>query len=140
MIIIIMFTFTTKSKYGLFALLEMAQNYGNPPLNVKEIAARRNISPQYLEQLLNRLIKPGLILAVRGQKGGFVLARPPREIALVDVLEALEGPLALSQNIAENDALLEYARQAEATLRRVLNVPLSDVLARQEARAVMFHI
>jgi Rrf2 family transcriptional regulator, cysteine metabolism repressor len=135
-----MLTFTTKSRYGLSAILEMAKNFGNPPLNVKEIAARHNISPQYLEQVLSRLIKPGLIKAVRGQKGGFVLARPPQEIALIDVLEALEGSLAMAQSLPQNEGIQEYAAQAESSLRQVLDVSLSDVLNRQAAHAVMFHI
>jgi Rrf2 family transcriptional regulator, cysteine metabolism repressor len=135
-----MFAFTTKSRYGLSAILEMAKNYGNAPLHVKEIAARHGISPQYLEQLMIRLAKPGLIRAVRGQKGGFVLARPPQGIALIDVLEALEGPLAITQTMPADNALTEYAMEAEAALRRTLDVPLSDVLARQDARAMMFHI
>jgi Rrf2 family cysteine metabolism transcriptional repressor len=135
-----MFEFTTKSRYGVSAILEMAKNYGNAPLPVKDIAAKHNISPQYLEQLLGRLIKSGLIRAVRGQRGGFVLSRPPQEIALIDVLEALEGPLAIVQSVPHDDVMIEYAMQTEATLRRVLDVPLSDVLARQAARTVMFHI
>ena len=135
-----MFAFTTKSRYGLSAILEMAKNYGRGPLQVREIAARHGISAQYLEQLLGRLVKPGLIKAVRGQKGGFVLARAPQKIALIDVLEALEGPLAIAQSLAPDDPIVEYAREAEVTLRNVLDVPLSEVLAQQEARALMFHI
>ncbi len=122
------------------AILEMAKNYGNSPLHVKEISTKHNISPQYLEQLMIRLVKPGLIRAVRGQKGGFVLAKPPREISLMEVLEALEGPLAITQSTHQDDVMIEYAMQAEAALRRVLDVPLSDMMARQEARALMFHI
>jgi Rrf2 family transcriptional regulator, cysteine metabolism repressor len=135
-----MFAFTTKSRYGLSAILEMAKNYGNAPLHVKEIAEKHGISPQYLEQLMIRLAKSGLIRAVRGQKGGFVLARPPQGIALIDVLEVLEGPLAITQTMPPDNALTEYAMEAEAALRRTLDVPLSDVLARQDARAMMFHI
>ena len=135
-----MFEFTTKSRYGLSAILEMAKNYGNAPMHVKDIAAKHSISPQYLEQLLGRLIKSGLIRAMRGQRGGFILSRPPQEIALIDVLEALEGPLAIVQSVPHDDVMIEYAMQTEATLRRVLDVPLSDVLARQAAREVMFHI
>ena len=135
-----MFALTTKSRYGLFAILEMAKNYGNGPLHVKEIASRNRISPQYLEQLMTRLVKQGLVRAVRGQKGGFVLARPPQETALIEVLEALEGPLAIVESMPPDSALTEFAATAEAMLRRLLDVPLTDVLARQEARAMMFHI
>ena len=135
-----MFSFTTRSRYGLSAVLEMANHYGNAPLQVREIAAKHKISPQYLEQLLGRLTKPGLIRAVRGQKGGFVLARPPQEISLIEVLEALEGPLAIADSMPQDDVMMNYARQVEATIRRVLDVSLADVLAQQRSCAVMFHI
>jgi Rrf2 family cysteine metabolism transcriptional repressor len=135
-----MFAFTTKSRYGLSAILEMAKNHGNGPLQVKEIAGRHDISPQYLEQLMTRLVKHGLVHAVRGQKGGFVLSRPPQEIALIEILEALEGRLALVDSTSPESPLGEYAAQAESALRQMLNVPLTDVLARHESRAMMFHI
>ena len=135
-----MFSFTTKSKYGLSALLEIANHYGGPPLNVREIAAKHKISPQYLEQLLGHLSKPGLVKAVRGQNGGFVLARHPREILLIDVLEALEGPLAVAESMLRDDVLLDYARQAEKCIRNVLDVSLAEILTLQRSRAVMFHI
>lgn len=89
---------------------------------------------------MTRLVKQGLVRAVRGQKGGFVLARPPQEITLIDVLEALEGPLAIVESMSPDSAVNEYAARAEATIRRELDIPLTDVLARQEARAMMFHI
>jgi Rrf2 family protein len=135
-----MFSFTTKSRYGLSAVLEMASHFGGAPLQVKEIAAKHGISPQYLEQLLSRLKKPGLIRAVRGQKGGFVLTRLPQEISLVEVLEALEGPLAIAESVAQDDVLVHYASKTETAIRRVLDVSLAEVLARQRSRALMFHI
>lgn len=118
----------------------MASHFGGAPLQVKEIAAKHGISPQYLEQLLSRLKKPGLIRAVRGQKGGFVLTRLPQEISLVEVLEALEGPLAIAESVAQDDVLVHYASKTETAIRRVLDVSLAEVLARQRSRALMFHI
>jgi Rrf2 family transcriptional regulator, cysteine metabolism repressor len=135
-----MLNFTTKSRYGLPAVMELAKNHGSGPLHVKDMAAKHKISPQYLEQLLTRLIRTGLVQAVRGQKGGFVLGRPPSEINLMEVLEALEGRLGLAQSLSQDDVMAEYASRAEAAIRSELDVSLSDVLARQEARTVMFHI
>lgn len=135
-----MFSFTTRSRYGLSAILEMANHYGNAPLQVREIASKHKISPQYLEQLLGRLTKPGLIRALRGQKGGFVLARTPQEISLIEVLEALEGPLAIADSMPQDNVLINYATQAEAKIRHVMDVSLADVLAQQRSSAVMFHI
>jgi Rrf2 family transcriptional regulator, cysteine metabolism repressor len=135
-----MLNLTTKSRYGLPAVLELAKNFGSGPLHVKDIAAKHKISPQYLEQLLNRLIRIGLVQAVRGQKGGCVLGRPPNEITLIEVLEALEGRLALAQSLHKDEVITEYALHAEAAVRNELDVSLSEVLAKQEARTVMFHI
>ena len=89
---------------------------------------------------MSRLVKQGLIRAVRGQKGGFVLARSPRDITLINVLEALEGPLQIVESIPFDSPAIEFAAQAEAKLRHVFDIPLLDILARHEGRAVMFHI
>jgi Rrf2 family cysteine metabolism transcriptional repressor len=135
-----MFALTTKSRYGLTAVLEVAKNFGNGPLHARHIANRHRISPQYLEQLMTRLVKQGLIRAVRGQKGGFVLSRPPQKISLLEVLEALEGPLAIAESLPSDNPISEYAARAEAALRQILDVPIIDVLARHESLATMFHI
>ena len=87
---------STKGKYGVRALFEIARNYGNGPLSIKEIAERQQISLSYLEQILHRLGKAGIIDSVRGPHGGYELARRPAELTIGDVVRALEGPIALS--------------------------------------------
>ena len=84
---------STRSRYGVRALLELAINYNKGPLQIKVIAEREKISNKYLEQLVSVLKTSGLVLSVRGPKGGYVLARPPEEINLSDVFVVLEGPL-----------------------------------------------
>ncbi len=137
-----MFALTTKTRYSLSALMEMARHYGGGLLQVKDIAGRHDISQQYLEQLLNRLIHAGLVRAVRGKNGGYALAHPPTEITLLALLEALEGPLEFSQSHPTDDAVKEIYRQAEEQIRKALDVPLSEVLQRQEKfdRQIVFHI
>ena len=137
-----MFALTTKTRYGLSALLEMARHYGNGLIQVKDIAARHSISPQYLEQLLNRLIHAGFVRAVRGKNGGYALLNPPDKTTLLDLLEALEGPLEFSQSHPTDDAVKDIYRQAEDLIRKVLDVPLSEILKQQEAfdRHLVFHI
>jgi Rrf2 family cysteine metabolism transcriptional repressor len=137
-----MFALTTKTRYGLSALLEMAKNYGNGLIQVKDIATRHSISPLYLEQLLNRLIHAGFVRAVRGKNGGYTLVKPPDQTTLLDLLEALEGPLEFSQSHPTDDAVKEIYRQVEELIRKVLDVPLSDLLKRQEEfdRHIVFHI
>jgi Rrf2 family transcriptional regulator, cysteine metabolism repressor len=137
-----MFALTTKTRYSLLALLEMARGYGGGLIQVKDIAGRHSISPQYLEQLLNRLIHAGLVRGVRGKNGGYALAAPPDQITLMDLLEALEGPLELSQSHPADDAIKEIYRQAEEQIQKTLEVHLSEVLSRQEEfeRQMVFYI
>ncbi len=89
---------------------------------------------------MTRLVKQGLVRAVRGQKGGFELMQAPEKLTLIDVLEALEGPLAITESMPPDSPVTEYASRAEAMLRQMLNVPLAEVLVRYEDRAMMFHI
>ena len=84
---------STRSDYGLRALIELAGHYGNGPLQSSEIALRRHIPEQYLDQLLTSLRKAGFIRSVRGPAGGHELVRPPSEICVESVIEALEGTL-----------------------------------------------
>jgi Rrf2 family cysteine metabolism transcriptional repressor len=137
-----MFALTTKTRYSLSALLEMARHYGGRLVQVKDIASRYSISPQYLEQLLNRLIHAGFVRALRGKKGGYTLVNPPDQTTLLNLLEALEGPLEFSQSHPTDDAVKDIYRQTEELIRKVLDVPLSEVLKRQEEydRQIIFHI
>jgi Rrf2 family transcriptional regulator, cysteine metabolism repressor len=84
---------STRSRYGVRALLELAINYSKGPLQIKTIADREKISNKYLEQIVAVLKTSGLVLSVRGPKGGYILAKPPEEIKLSDVFVVLEGPL-----------------------------------------------
>jgi len=87
---------TAKSEYGVLAAIDLACNYGAGPVSAREIAERRGIPPRFLEQIFVSLRRAELVTAVRGAKGGFTLSREPAEITVLDVVEALEGPLASS--------------------------------------------
>lgn len=87
---------STKGKYGVRAVYEIARHYGKGPISIKEIAERQGISFSYLEQLLHKLGKAGLIESVRGPAGGYLLARKPSELTIGDIVRTLEGPIALS--------------------------------------------
>ena len=84
---------STRSRYGMRAILELALEYGNGPLQIKTIAERESISNKYLEQLIAILKSSGLVRSVRGPKGGYLLSRPPEEVSLKEVFTVLEGPL-----------------------------------------------
>jgi Rrf2 family protein len=86
---------STKSRYGLRALFDMAYHAGTLPAQIKDISRRQNISPRYLEQIFQDLKKAGLIKSRRGPQGGYQLARKPQEISVKDIIHATEGEMAL---------------------------------------------
>lgn len=84
---------TARSEYGVLALIDIACRHGEGPVSARGIAERQAIPAKFLEQLFVSLRKAGLVTAVRGAHGGFELSRDPEEITVLDVVEALEGPL-----------------------------------------------
>ena len=84
---------TTKGRYGLRALIDLAKYSEIEPVSINSIATRQGISERYLEQLMTLLKKAGIIKSIRGAGGGYVLARELSEISVGDVLRALEGSL-----------------------------------------------
>ncbi|WP_322480486.1 Rrf2 family transcriptional regulator, partial [Thermogemmatispora sp.] len=82
---------TMKGDYGLRAMLDMAAYYGQGPVESADIASRQYIPEHYLDQILMALRKEGLVKSVRGPKGGHMLARPPSQITMAEVVRALEG-------------------------------------------------
>ena len=85
---------SSRGQYGLRALAVLATRHGNGPVQVREIARAERLSAKYLEQLLGRLRTGSLVKSVRGARGGYTLARDPREIRVREVLLLLEGSLA----------------------------------------------
>jgi Rrf2 family protein len=84
-----------RSKYGLKALLALAQEAGSGPVLVSELAERDAIPKKFLEAILLDLNRQGLVQSKKGKGGGYFLRRPPHEITFGEVIRALEGPLAL---------------------------------------------
>ena len=84
---------SSRGRYGLRSMVDMVINAKNSPVPLRAIAERQGISESYLEQVFAILRKAGLINAIRGSYGGYVLAKPPTEITVGEILLALEGPL-----------------------------------------------
>lgn len=80
-------------EYALLAMLDLAQSRGDGRAQLREIAQRQSLPEKYLEQLLRPLRSAGLVVSTRGSRGGYELARSPAEISLLEVLEAVDGPL-----------------------------------------------
>lgn len=85
---------STKGRYGLRALLDLACHEGEGLVLIKDIARRQEVSLPYLEHLITPLITAGLVKSTRGARGGVLLLKPPAEIKLSEVLELLEGSIA----------------------------------------------
>jgi Rrf2 family transcriptional regulator, cysteine metabolism repressor len=82
---------STKSRYGVRMMADLADHYGKNPLFLKDIARREDISEKYLSIIVIPLRSAGLIRSIRGAHGGYVLARPPEEITVADIFGVLEG-------------------------------------------------
>ncbi|MGN0244183.1 MAG: RrF2 family transcriptional regulator [Lachnospiraceae bacterium] len=85
---------STKGRYGLRAMVDLATHSAKEPVSIQSIANRQAISDCYLEQLFRKLKKSNLITSIRGAQGGYILARSASEISVGDILRSLEGDLA----------------------------------------------
>ncbi len=88
-----MLKLSTKGRYGLRAIVDLAVHQQQGAVSISSIAMRQSLSEHYLEQLMSKLKKAGLICSVRGAQGGYILAKEPSEISVGDILRALEGDL-----------------------------------------------
>lgn len=95
---------STKGRYGIHAMYDLAQYGSDTPQPIKSIAERQNIPEAYLEQLIGQLRRSGLVKSVRGAQGGYLLSRSPAEITVGEVLRTLEGELAVVDCLMEEDA------------------------------------
>jgi Rrf2 family transcriptional regulator, cysteine metabolism repressor len=105
--------FSTKAEYGVRVMVELARRAGEEPIPLAEIAAHDGLPLAYLEHLVARLRKAGLVDSRRGSHGGYLLARAPGEITMAEVVEALEGSIAPIECISEAaDGSIVCAREA----------------------------
>ena len=91
-----MLRLSTKGQYGVRAMFEIADGCSRGPVTIKEISVKQEVSVAYLEQILNKLRKAGLINSVKGPGGGYVLSREPEKISIGEILRELEGPVAIT--------------------------------------------
>lgn len=85
--------FSTRVRYGSRAMVDLALHRGNGPVSLQVLATEQDIPERYLAKIIQDLRRSGLIRSVRGAHGGYALNRPPADVTLLDVWEALEGPL-----------------------------------------------
>jgi Rrf2 family protein len=144
---------SSKGDYGLRALVDLAQNFdAGEPIQVKDIARRQRIPEEYLGQLMVGLRRAGLVHSVRGAGGGYLLARPPGEITVAQVLETLEGPLALVDGLTDRSQPEGFRRGPGGAIRQLwweatqaaVNVlrqtTVEDLRGRELAQSHTYHI
>ncbi len=130
-----MLSITSKSPYALRALAELARSGADGPVPIGELARRRDIPVQFLEQLFATLRRAGVLRSQRGVKGGYSFERDPSEVTVLEIVELLDGKLG-----AGADSI--FAEAAEAT-RAVLSAStIADVVEREnrQAGATMYYI
>ena len=125
-----MLAITSKSPYAVRALTELARVGGAGPVPIGEIARRRDIPVQFLEGMFATLRRAGILQSQRGVKGGYSFARPPGEVTVLDVVEALEG--GLEGDIAGQDEI--WAEAIDALRQRLRATTIAEI-AEREARA-----
>ncbi|MDY7018853.1 MAG: Rrf2 family transcriptional regulator [Chloroflexota bacterium] len=107
---------STKGRYAIRAMLDLALRSGDSPTLVKDIAERQGISILYLEQLFTRLNNAGLVRSIRGPKGGFVLTKSPSQTRISDILQIMEGSTAPVECV--NNAMI-CSRASSCVTRKV---------------------
>jgi len=150
--------FSTKGEYAILALLELALHNGRGPLQARTISKNQRISLRFLEQVLSIIKKAGLVDSVRGAQGGYILAKPPSEIRMGDVLEAIEGPITpiscVSGGIEPHCwheaelghcVMKEIGEEVKSSIQEALNsTTLQDMCERkkekEQQKVLMYHI
>ena len=130
-----MLSITTKSPYAIRALAELARLGGASPVPIGELARRRDVPVQFLEQLFAVLRRAGILRSQRGVKGGYAFAREPGEVTVLEVVELLDGRLG-----AEAEGI--FAEAAAAARAVLAKTTIIDVVDRenQAAGATMYYI
>ncbi len=130
-----MISITSKSPYAVLALAELGRMAGSDPVPIGELARRREVPVQFLEQLFAVLRRAGIISSQRGVKGGYRFAREPASVTVLEIVELLDGPLG-------RDAEGVFADAAAAARKVLAQTTIADVIEREsrEAGASMYYI
>lgn len=134
---------STKIRYGIRAMIELASNYGGGPIELKKIARKEEISLKYLEQVFIPLRTAGLVKSIRGSRGGYSLAKPPSKIYLDEIVEVLEGPIEIvdclrdSKNCRRSShcVVREVWKEVSQRIRHILSsINLEELSNRKKRR------
>ena len=136
---------STRSRYGIRALIDIAINVNDRPVLLRDVAKRQEISTMYLEHLITPLISAGIIRSTRGAKGGVWLARPTKEVKVSEVIQLLEGSLAPVECVDDINYCPRYescvTREIWVDLKRAMtgvldHITLEDLVERQKQKMI----
>jgi Rrf2 family transcriptional regulator, cysteine metabolism repressor len=135
---------STKGRYGLTIMIELAKKFGEGPISLKTIAQTHDLSEHYLEQLISPLRNAGLVKSIRGAYGGYILAKEPALITAGDIISVLEGPISPVEGLEEEEpAKRELWIRIRDAVREVLDSTTLEDLANHsdgDAASYMFYI
>jgi len=132
-------TISTKGRYGLRVLMDIAIHQKDGVVKLKEIAARQRVSVKYLWQVVNPLKAAGLVRVTRGAHGGFVLGKLPEAITVFEIVSILEGPVALADCVETGDCDRAGDCAANLIWRRLTATLVQAMQAITLAEAVRMH-
>ncbi len=118
---------STKGRYALRIMVDIAKFGGNGPVSVREIAGRQDISEKYMEQIVGVLTKRGLLRSIRGAQGGYYLAKKAEEITVGDILRATEGDLAPTECVAGKPCKRSASCPSHMVFKKVYSA-INDVI------------
>jgi Rrf2 family protein len=136
---------STRSRYGIRALIDIALNVDGKPVLLRDVARRQEISTMYLEHLITPLISAGIVRSTRGAKGGVWLARPAKDVKLSEVIRLLEGSMAPVECVDDINYCPRYescvTREIWVDLKRAMtgvldSTTLNDLVERQKQKLV----
>lgn len=120
---------TTRGKYGVMAMFELALRAGEGPVPLKRVAENQSLPEHYLEQLMGPLRKAELVRSVRGAQGGYLLARDPADISVGEILRVLEGPIAPVDCALDDSTAYTCCPEGEACTVRDVWLKIRDAVA-----------
>lgn len=136
-----MLRISSRGRYGVKAVFELARHYGQAPVPLASVARAQGVPEPYLEQLMPALKRAGVVASARGAQGGYRLSRPPGAVTVGDVVRALEGPIHLatctSDDAEDCPALLEcigpdvWTRVQEVLVAAMDGMTFESLLGRQ---------
>jgi Rrf2 family protein len=141
---------STKGRYALRLMLDLALNNNGEPVQIKDISARQEISSKYLEQIVSALNKAGLVRSIRGPQGGYMLSRKPEDYTVGDILRVMEGSMAPVSclEFEENDcpreqscATLMVWKRLDAAIKEVIDgITLANLVEEQMKKSDLYVI